>query len=63
MGTDPRSSVCDARGELHEVEGVFVADGSTFPTFPGFNPTNTVMANALRIARGIAGATKEQRKP
>ena len=54
MGRDPRTSVCDARGELHEVEGVYIADASTFPTFPGFNPTNTIMANALRIARGIA---------
>ena len=55
MGDDPRDAVCDARGGLHEVEGVYVADASTFPTFPGFNPTNTIMANALRIARGVAG--------
>lgn len=55
MGTDPRSSVCDPSGRLHEVDNVYVADASTFPTFPGFNPTNTIMANALRVARGIAG--------
>jgi choline dehydrogenase-like flavoprotein len=55
MGDDPESSVCEAGGSLHEVENVFVADASTFPTFPGFNPTNTIMANALRIARGITG--------
>ena len=54
MGDDARDSVCDARGGLHEVDGVYVADASTFPTFPGFNPTNTIMANALRVARGIA---------
>lgn len=53
MGDDPRTSVCDARGRLHEVGNVYVADASTFPTFPGFNPTNTVMANALRIASRI----------
>ena len=53
MGTDPEKSVCDAGGRLHEVEDVYVADASTFPTFPGFNPTNTIMANALRVARGI----------
>jgi choline dehydrogenase-like flavoprotein len=56
MGADPESSVCDASGRLHELDNVYVADGSTFPTFPGFNPTLTIMANALRIARGIAGA-------
>ncbi len=54
MGTDPRTSVTTASGRLHDVDNVFVADASTFPTFPGFNPTLTVMANALRIARGIA---------
>jgi choline dehydrogenase-like flavoprotein len=58
MGTDPDRSVCDASGRLHEVGNVYVADASTFPTFPGFNPTLTIMANALRIARGIAGSGK-----
>ena len=53
MGDDPKTSVCNAAGRLHDVRNVYVADASTFPTFPGFNPTNTIMANALRIARGI----------
>ena len=47
-------------GEMHPSrlpENVYVADASTFPTFPGFNPTLTIMANALRIARGIAGSS------
>ncbi|PTL58784.1 hypothetical protein C7Y72_03530 [Paraconexibacter algicola] len=57
MGTDPRTSVCDPSGRLHEVDGVWVADASTFPTFPGFNPTNTIMSNARRVAFAIAGAT------
>ena len=62
MGNDPKTSVCNRHGQLHEVEGVFVADASTFPTFPGFNPTNTIMSNALRIARGIAGEKPAKRK-
>ena len=62
MGDDPKTSVCDKRGQLHDVEGLYVADASTFPTFPGFNPTNTIMANALRIARGIAGERREPRR-
>ena len=57
MGLDPATSVCDASGRLHEVDNVYVADASTFPTFPGFNPTLTIMANSLRIARGIAGGS------
>jgi choline dehydrogenase-like flavoprotein len=55
MGMDPAQSVCDASGRMHEVDNVYVADASTFPTFPGFNPSLTIMANSLRISRGITG--------
>lgn len=54
MGTNPGDSVCEASGRLHEVDNVYVADASTFPTFPGFNPTLTIMANSLRISRALA---------
>lgn len=53
MGTDPRTSVCAPSGRMHDLENVYVADASTWPTYPGFNPTLTIMANALRIARGL----------
>lgn len=53
MGDDPETSVCDRNGRLHDVDNVHVMDGSSFPTFPGFNPTVTVLANALRISRNI----------
>lgn len=54
FGADPATSVCNRDGQLHEVENLHVVDGSLFPTFPGFNPTLTVLANSLRIARAIA---------
>jgi choline dehydrogenase-like flavoprotein len=60
MGHDPDSSVCDASGRLHEVDNVYVADASTFPSFPGFNPTLTIMANALRISRGIGAGPGDE---
>ena len=53
FGTDPDITVCNPDGQLHEVENVHVIDGSLFPTFPGFNPTLTILASALRIARRI----------
>lgn len=56
MGDDPRTSVCGRDGRMHQVSNLYVADASLFPTFPGFNPTNTIMSNALRIACGITGA-------
>lgn len=58
MGQDADVSVCDAGGRVHEVDNVVVADASTFPTFPGFNPTLTIMANSLRITRAISGAPR-----
>lgn len=54
MGDDPATSVCAPSGRLHDLDNVYVADASLFPTFPGFNPTLTIMANAMRIARGLA---------
>jgi choline dehydrogenase-like flavoprotein len=56
MGNDPRTSVVDAQGRLHEVDNVHVADGSVFVSSGGFNPTLTIMALALRTARHVSGA-------
>jgi choline dehydrogenase-like flavoprotein len=50
MGTDPRHSVVDAHGRLHEVDNVLIADGSVFASSGGGNPTLTIMATALRTA-------------
>ena len=47
----------DRWGKLHECNNVHVVDGSLFPTFPGFNPTLTILANSLRIARAIGAGT------
>lgn len=53
MGNNPDTSVCDKWGRVHELDNLFVVDGSTFVTFPGFNPTLTILANSLRIARAL----------
>jgi choline dehydrogenase-like flavoprotein len=53
MGNDPRTSVTDPFGRLHQVPNVVVTDGSVFPTSGGANPTLTIMALALRAARAI----------
>lgn len=56
MGDDPATSVVDAFGRMHDVENVFVGDGSVFASAGGFNPSLTIMALSLRMARHIAGA-------
>lgn len=62
MGTDPQQSVAGPFGELHDTPGVFIGDGSAFPTASGTNPMISIMALAHRTAEAIAdaaGATAE----
>ncbi len=50
MGTDPKTSVLTPFCRTHDVENLFVADGSCFVDYPEKNPTLTVMAIAARTA-------------
>jgi choline dehydrogenase-like flavoprotein len=56
MGADPATSVADPLGELHDTPGVYIGDGSAFPTSSGTNPMVTIMALARRTATAIAAA-------
>lgn len=53
MGTDPSETVLDKWCRAHDVENLYVLDGSSFPTL-GVNPTLTIMANAWRCSEYIA---------
>ena len=53
MGDDPARSVVDANGRAHDVDNLYVVDGSTFVTGAAVNPTPTIQAIALRIADHI----------
>jgi choline dehydrogenase-like flavoprotein len=63
LGADPRSYACDPRGRVRQgtgsagrdgvVAGLYVADGSLFPTGLGLNPMLTVMALARRVSRTV----------
>jgi choline dehydrogenase-like flavoprotein len=55
MGADPAASVTDGYGRVHGLENVYAADGSVFVTSGAHNPTNTIMAVALRNMRHLAG--------
>ena len=39
----------------HEVDNLYVADASFFPSIGAVNPTLTIIANALRVAEIIKG--------
>jgi len=55
MGADPATSVTDGYGRVHGLDNVYVADGAVFVTSGAHNPTNTLMAVALRNMRHLAG--------
>ena len=57
IAADAREGVCAADGAVHGVEGLYVADGSLFPTSVGVNPMMTIIAFAKQVAAGIAEAT------
>ncbi|MEV6305426.1 GMC family oxidoreductase N-terminal domain-containing protein [Actinoplanes sp. NPDC051861] len=53
MGADPATSVAGPHGELHDTPGVWIGDGSAFPSAAGTNPMITIMALASRTAAHI----------
>ena len=57
MGRDPRTSVANPRGELHDVRGVWIGDGSALPSASEANPMLTIMALARRTAEHLVAAT------
>jgi choline dehydrogenase-like flavoprotein len=54
MGRSPATSVVDTNHESHEVQGLYIVDGSTVPGPLGVNPQLTIMAMATRAAVKIA---------
>lgn len=54
-GDDPSTSVLRYDNRAHEVENLYIVDGSFFPSSGGVNPSLTIAANALRVADLMAG--------
>ena len=50
FGTDPSTSVLDTDCKAHELDNLYLADASFFPSIGAVNPTLTIIANALRVA-------------
>ncbi len=50
MATDAAHGATDPFGRLFEIDGLYVADASLFPTPVGVNPQETIMALAARNA-------------
>jgi choline dehydrogenase-like flavoprotein len=59
MANDPASGVVDAECQVHGVEGLFVAGSSIFPTNGHCNPTQMIVALALRLADKLKARQKD----
>ena len=49
FGDDPRTSALDRNCRAHDVDNLYVVDGSFFPSSGAVNPALTIIANALRV--------------
>ena len=50
FGRDPKTSALDVNCKAHDLDNLYVVDGSFFPSSGAVNPGLTIMANALRVA-------------
>lgn len=58
MGNDPKSSVTSRYGQVHDIDNLFIADGSLHVTNGGFNPVLTIMAVAYWVSNHIKSGWK-----
>lgn len=49
FGHDPGTSALDVTCRAHELDNLYLVDGSFFPSSGAVNPALTIMANALRV--------------
>lgn len=53
FGTNPATSVLDVNCKAHELDNLYVADASFFPSSGAYNPSLTTAANALRVGEHL----------
>jgi len=53
FGNDPQTSALDANCKAHELDNLYVVDGSFFVSSGAVNPALTIMANALRVGEHL----------
>lgn len=53
FGNDPATSALDKNCKAHEIDNLYVVDGSFFPSSSAVNPALTIMANALRVGEHL----------
>jgi choline dehydrogenase-like flavoprotein len=56
MGKDPAASVVDCKLRFHDLDNLFVVDGSVFPTALGVNPQESIYGIARWSAQQVAAS-------
>ena len=59
MGANKDESVVNKYGQTHDLDNLFIIDGSIFVTAGAVNPTSTIQALALYIADHIASKSRD----
>jgi choline dehydrogenase-like flavoprotein len=58
FGGDPKTSALDVNCKAHDLDNLYVVDGSFFCSSGAVNPALTIMANALRVGDHLLGRMK-----
>jgi choline dehydrogenase-like flavoprotein len=53
FGKDPQTSVLDPNCRTHDLDNLYVVDGSFFPSNASVSPALTIIANALRVGEHL----------
>jgi choline dehydrogenase-like flavoprotein len=53
FGTEPKTSVLDINCKTHELDNLYVVDGSFFVSASAVNPSLTIIANAIRVGEHL----------
>lgn len=53
FGPDPKTSVLNLNCMTHEIDNLYVVDGSFFVSCGAVNPSLTIIANAIRVGEHI----------
>lgn len=61
MGNDPKTSVTNKFGQVHQIDNLFIADGSLNVTNGGFNPALTILALGYWVSAYIVREWKGTR--
>jgi choline dehydrogenase-like flavoprotein len=62
FGDDPLTSALDIHCKAHDIDNLYVVDGSFFPSSGAVNPGLTIVANALRVGDHIQQRMQAPRK-